>query len=227
MRYLSFTFDDALISGAKKVDKILSPYKATFYLTTGWIKPNNKQIIEPGNIGLDHGSIEDWKELSKNGHELGAHTETHLLMTHANIYQECLNSLEFIKTISEPPYSFATTFFGYPSHVMLNMFDSIRIGYRGKFYNNLSNIDFKSLFSWLPLADGRTIKDVNEALKIIPDNSWLILTMHSLDREGFQPISSEELKALKDFVIENKYEIKTVREMTLLFKSFRRDKSCK
>src|SRR5947209_749954 len=63
MRFVSITFDDGLIAGARKAVGILEEFKlsATFYLVTGWIRPREVPWIrDPWNKGLDHGSWRDW-----------------------------------------------------------------------------------------------------------------------------------------------------------------------
>lgn len=215
MRYISFTFDDCYLESCNKANDILLPYKATFYLTSGWIKPNNCEIKDESNKNINHGCIEDWKKLFELGHELGAHTHTHIRMTDKNCYSECLQSLELIKQIqTEGPYSFATPYFDNVSHVMINMFDSIRVGYKNsRFYNNLEKLDWKLLTSFCPLAEGRNFNKVLEIIKNTPDNHWVILCLHGLDKEGFSPISSEELKRLREFSLQEKIDIKNIKEV--------------
>ena len=54
-RFLSFTFDDGFINGAKKIDRILNPYKGTFYIVTGWVHPDNVPF-DLSHEGADRGS---------------------------------------------------------------------------------------------------------------------------------------------------------------------------
>src|SRR5437660_5944656 len=80
-RFVSITFDDGLITGARKAVSILDEFKlsATFYLVTGWIRPREiPWIRDPWNKGLDHGSWRDWIEIKNRGHDIGSHTVTHL-----------------------------------------------------------------------------------------------------------------------------------------------------
>lgn len=219
MRYISFTFDDGSITGANKVNEILTPYHATFYIVTGWIKPNNIKINDRFNINIDHGTIEQWKNLSNLGHDIGSHTHTHLKADDPNIVQDCDKSLEIIKLIHKSPHNISSPHF---TNLQIIGFDSIRLGtYETmhkkfefeKLYNNLNDLNLMKLYC----CDFEPFK-VKTIINQIPDNTWLILAYHSLDGEGFQPISSDDLRAIKDCAIENKYEIKTVREMVIILK---------
>lgn len=216
MRYLSFTFDDGFIKGAKLVDKLLEPYKATFYLTTGWIRPYTIPILDKFNIGADHGHIQDWVDLVNKGHEVGAHTESHIPINHKKIYDECHNSLNFIKQIQDPPYSFASPFLGYPVDHIKSIFDTIRVGYKHQhvYYNDLKTVNLKELISFGPNNDRKTIETSKDILSKCPDECWIILSMHSIDNEGFEPVSSEDFIKLKEYTLFEKYEIKTIKEMT-------------
>ena len=216
MKYITFSFDDGYLNSCKKACEILHPYKATFYLTSGWIRPNQCEIIDELNKNIDHGSIEDWTNIYKEGHDIGAHTHTHILMTDPTIHTECSKSLEFIKQIqAEPPYSFATTFFGNVSHAIINMFDSIRVGYKqNNFYNSLEKIDLKLMRSFCPLAEKRTMDSVRKIIQDMPDGHWIILTLHGLDGEGFSPVSLIELKNIKEYALSCGFLIKTVKEVT-------------
>src|SRR5262245_44760551 len=80
-RFVTITFDDGLIEGARKAVTILREFElsATFYLVTGWIRHRQiPWIRDPWNKGHDHGSWSDWREIQACGHDLGSHTVTHI-----------------------------------------------------------------------------------------------------------------------------------------------------
>ena len=223
-RYISFTFDDGFIKGAKKIDKILHPYKATFYITTGWVKPNNTPILDAYNHGIDHGTIDDWKELSRKGHDIGSHSVTHKSLKYLNITKEELEkeykeALNFIKSIHNGPYSLA---FPHNYNMDLNVkHDSIRVGHGRIIYNKLEKINLQKIICWSPWINPITEENEQKIYKKIlkvPANSWIVLSLHSIDGEGWQPWSSESLRRLKDFVIKVNYKIKTMAEMTSILK---------
>src|SRR5581483_8030235 len=105
MKVLSLTFDDGLLATAKKVD--LLPYKATFYIVTGWVRPNMVPILDAWNQDRDHGGLDDWIALSKKGHDVQSHTVSHRTCcwyktaSRADIEYEYNESLNFIKLIHD------------------------------------------------------------------------------------------------------------------------------
>ena len=212
MRYLSFTFDDGFIDGAKKVDQILDPYKATFYIVTGWVKPNNVPVRDAFNRGADHGRIEDWTALSEKGHDIGSHTVSHASEKEPDSAYEFEASLDFIKQIHGRPYNFSC-----PHHVEINLempyYDTVRIGSDKTIYNNLSDIIMHRLISWEPSGHPFFEKKVFKTIAEIPDNSWMILSMHSLDGEGWNPFSGDALNRLKEYALKCGFHIKSVAQM--------------
>jgi hypothetical protein len=135
--------------------------------------------------------------------------------------EDCQKSLDFIKQIQNPPYSFASPGFSTPVD-NIKIFDSMRIGHKGlSIYNSLRNVDVNKLVSFGPNGEGRILQAGINILKTIPDDSWVILTLHGLDGEGFEPITSEELKDLADIVIKMGFEIKSVKEMLPLFITYK------
>lgn len=222
-RYLTFTFDDGFIASARKIDKIIHPHKATFYLVTGWVKPNNLPINDNYNIGLDHGSIKDWQQLSAQGHDIGSHTHSHLDYKHdANISEEKLQqeywqSLEFIKQIHPAPYSLA-----YPHNVGIapdSNYNSVRIGQKKHIYNELDKLDWLALKSYNPDIHCQSSSAIYQKIAKVPDNSWLILNLHGLDSEGWHPWPSRDFQELCNYIVQQKFIIKSVAEMTNDFKN--------
>jgi hypothetical protein len=218
MRYVSFTFDDGSITGAKKVAEILKPYKATFYIVTGWVLPNKQPVLDRFNKNVDHGSIKDWIELSVLGHDIGSHTATHVKGNDLNIEKECHISLDFLRHIHLGPYSISSP---HHSFIKTDIYDSVRVGtyetiYKkvvfDRIYNKLENINLKEIYSC-----DEQYSVLSQIINLInDDNIWLVLSYHSLDGEGFCPITSKELDQLKDLFLRSNYEIKSVKEMILL-----------
>jgi len=218
MKFATFTFDDGAINSAYKVDTLLSPYKATFYITTGWVKPFQVPIGDRFNQSVDHGSVETWHYLAKKGHDIGSHTVTHIRGNHPNIKGECLDSFRFIQCFQEAPYSFSC-----PHHTVVETFlyNTVRTGpfetvnktkfSKDKIYNNLDRLNMYRLYCYDPLDKN------DDLLNDLPDNIWLIFAFHGIDNEGFVPVSSERLSEYKNIVLKNGFEIKSMRDMTLLY----------
>jgi hypothetical protein len=218
MKYVSFTFDDGAINGARKVSEILEPYKATFYIVTGWTKPNSVNVDDKFNRNVDHGSIQDWIELAKKGHDIGSHTVTHKKGDDLEIEKECNESLDFLRRIHLGPYSISSP---HHSFIKTTIYDTVRVGtYQtihkkfvfDRLYNNLEGLDFKEIYSC-----DEPYSILKEIINLITvDNIWLVLSYHSVDGEGFCPITIEDLKSIKHLFLNNNYEIKSMKEMFLL-----------
>ena len=217
-RFLSFTFDDGAINGARKVDRILTPYKATFYIVTGWVKPNNVEINDYSNKDTDHGSLEDWKDLSSKGHDIASHTVSHILPDDPKAAREYEESFDFIKKIHRGPYNFS-----FPNdkegEVDLSYYDSVRVGKKKITYNSLENINLQRIISWGPIIQRMSEGKIYQTIKKAPLSSWTVLEMHSLDGEGLFPWPSKALKRLVKFVLKQDFEIKTVSNMVNLLKN--------
>jgi|SRR3989344_9320118 len=214
-RYLTFTFDDCLLDGAKKIDKILNPYKATFYIVTGWLGPNPLPITDESNINLNHGTLDDWKELSERGHDIGSHSVTH--NTHnTHDAKEFDASLEVIKEIHNGPYSAA-----FPHNKVLSItspYHTIRVGYEKKLSNDLENVDLHNIISWGPWPQSLNLFRIKWKVNHVPSKNWLVFNLHSLDGEGWHPWTSRELASIKNYALRKGFQIKTMADMYKIIK---------
>lgn len=221
-KYFTFTFDDGFIRGAKKIDKLLSPYKATFYITTGWVKPNDLPVLDAYNTGADHGTIDEWKELSANGHDIGSHSHSHKRPSELDadeLQEDYQLALDFIKKIHDRPYSLSFPYNFIPE--VADGYDSIRLGEGDKIFNDLAAVNLKKVTSWSPWLHPNTEEKEQKLFRQIsevPDDSWIVINLHSVDGEGWQPWSSARLERLKDFIVKAGFEIKTMAEMTELLR---------
>jgi hypothetical protein len=211
MKFATFTFDDGIIASAKKVHEILFPYKATFYVVSGWVL-KTIVIVDKYNINFDHGTIEDWKEIIKLGHEVGSHTHSHCKADNINIQNECLESLNFLRKIQIPPYSLSC-----PHHTLIKteLYDSIRTGSYSTVHKKFDKEKIFNKIESLNLFELYSIEDTKIDCNEISDNSWIIFSFHGIDSEGFCPITTQQLETLKNDLLLKKFKIVTVREMTL------------
>jgi len=217
-RYASLTFDDALINSANKVYNIISPNKATFYIVTGWLSPSQCKIEDSSNVGANHGDYNEWKKIADVGYEIGSHTFSHIDPVGQEASKEYYESLEFIKQFSPGPYSLAMPHGLKP--LSQPPYSSIRLCDGKKIYNSIKKLDFFNLVSWDPVEAELPIAETLKKISQLPANSWLILRGHGLDGEGYCPWPSDYLRGVVEIIKKEKIEIKTVREMTKLFKNF-------
>lgn len=221
-RYITLTFDDGFINGARKIDKILHPHHVTFYIVTGWVE-GSVPVTDKYNAGADHGTLEDWKDLAIKGHDIGSHTVSHTNADNAGVSiealdKECHDSLQYIKAIHGAPYSLA--FPHNKPYPITAPYDSIRLGYDGGvIYNHLESVDLKKIKSWSPWPESLWEKRIFWKIGRMPVGSWLVLGLHSLDGEGWHPWSSKSLARLKDFALRKGFQIRSMAEMTELIKN--------
>lgn len=210
MKILSLTFDDGFLATAQKVDKLISPYKATFYIVTGWVRPNCIPINDPWN-NRDHGSLDDWIALSRAGHDIQSHTVSHHNIdwynkaTDEEISYEYEESLNFIKKIHGGPYTLSTPFHHVPR--IAHGYMAVRLG--GSTYNRLDVLDLQRLKSY-----GAKQDVFRWAINNLPteDNIWVLVCLHGLDDEGYLPWKSGELRQFVDLALSKGYRILSVNE---------------
>ena len=219
-RYLTFTFDDGLLDGAKKIDKILDPHKATFYIVTGWLEPNAIPITDKSNVGCNHGTLEDWKNLSNRGHDIGSHSVSHTKPTDLtkikSLQTEYELSLNVLKSIQTGPYSAS---FPYNQIYRITAdYNTVRVGDTEPIYRLLNDVNVRKIIPWSPWPESLPLWRIKWKIGQVPSNSWVVLGLHSLDGEGWQPWKSKELKSLKNYLVRKGIKIKTMKQMYEIIK---------
>ena len=213
MKILSLTFDDGLLKSAIKVENLISPYKATFYVVTGWIRPNQVPINDRWNRH-DHGSLDDWKALSVMGHDIQSHTVSHhnldwyRLATDEQIRYEYNESINFLKQIHNGPYTLSTPYHHVPR--INHSYKAVRLGSENGIFNRLNGLNWKQLNAY------GAKKDVaGWAMGNLPneDEIWVLVCLHGLDDEGYLPWRSDELKRFCDIATKKNYKIMSVNEV--------------
>ena len=211
-RYVSFTFDDGLFIGARKIRRLLDSHgmPGCFYLVTGWVSPVSRRIRDPLNVGRDHGTWDAWREFHRAGHEIGSHTDSHLDPTSRqarwfpwrlrNEFQR--SSDELRRQLGAPavslamPYGVATR---RSESMARGIYRTCRLSSGRPCYNDLAQINWWRLAGWGP-GSKVPVAAICRAIERIPDGQWLILNFHSLDDEGWMPISSVSFEELLGFV---------------------------
>jgi peptidoglycan/xylan/chitin deacetylase (PgdA/CDA1 family)/glycosyltransferase involved in cell wall biosynthesis len=208
-RFVSITFDDGLIRGARKAAKILDEYqlKATFYLVTGWIRPREVPWIrDPWNRGLDHGRWRDWIDIKNRGHDIGSHTVTHLnaagkLSRHLPtvLRWELRHShADLLRHIGKAPSSISMPW-NAPAErlepLVRRIYAACRLGSETWQTNDLAALNWYRLNSWAPGSD-ISADEIVDRIRATPAGHWLILQFHSLDGEGYRPIATQTFRDL-------------------------------
>jgi peptidoglycan/xylan/chitin deacetylase (PgdA/CDA1 family)/glycosyltransferase involved in cell wall biosynthesis len=206
-RFVTITFDDGLIEGARKAVNILDEFKlsATFYLVTGWIKPRwLPWTRDRWNRGLDHGSWRDWREIQKRGHDIGSHTVTHLnaggkIARHiptflrwelAQSYSQLRRHLGRAPTSISMPWNTPAERL---EPVVRRIYAACRLGSETLRTNDLAQVNWHRLQSWAP-DPNISADDVVDHIRATPAGHWLILQFHSLDGEGYRPVTSKTFR---------------------------------
>lgn len=93
-KFLTFSFDDGVIQDVRLI-KLLDKYgmKATFNLNSGLL--GEKRVIEGNGIRIDHikNQPKDVKDIYQ-GHEIAAHTITHVLLPAITDEEELIHQVE-------------------------------------------------------------------------------------------------------------------------------------
>ena len=226
-RYVTMTFDDGLVKGAWKAAEILREYgvAATFYVVTGWVRPRSvRWVRDHFNKNADHGCWEDWQSIAAQGHDIGSHTKSHVnasgklaRVMPGRVRSEFVESFHHIEqSIGRPPSSISmpwnATTMQADAHVR-RIYEACRLGGAAPEYARVADLDWHRLPSWAPASDV-PFQALCERISSIPAGHWLILQFHSLDGEGYMPISSRLLHELVGFIADQPgLKMRTVREM--------------
>lgn len=232
-RFVSITFDDGLIIGATKAASLMSEagLHGTFYVVTGWVRPRLVPWIrDPFNRGRDHGTWTQWRAISAAGHEIGSHTVSHLNL-HGRLFRafppilrwEVSSSARTLsRQIGVPPISISMPWNSSALALQTTVepfYRACRLGDPRPSYNDLSAIEWYALRSWAPDSD-TTLERFADVLHATPPGHWLILQFHSLDGEGYMPISSEKFRRLLSSIASQRdMECTTVAAMAQLFQT--------
>ncbi len=211
MRILSLTFDDGFLESANKIDALINPHKATFYIVTGWVKPNSIDVKDKYNINRNHGDLNDWIRLSERGHDIQSHTVSHHSKkwhkeaTVEQIDYEYNESMNFIKRIHSGPYTMSTPYHHTPK--VKSNYTAIRVGFENGFKNKFDSLKLDSLNSY--------VGNASWAIDNLPDedNIWILACLHGLDGEGYCPWASAELLEFCNVAVKKNYKIQTVNQV--------------
>ena len=214
-KWLSFTFNDGFEQGGHAASKILEKfdYRGSFYVVTGWVDPATVAISDPYNMGSSHGNWSFWRALSNRGHEVGSHTNSHIKVggtknmlrpmlirrEMSDAYQTLRNQLGATAVVISMPWNVSS----WVSKVIARRYyvGCLAVGSDRVKYNNLATLDRFSLKSWVPKCNQTdSTNQVIKAISGIPLGGWLIIQLHSLGTEGYEPIAAKQFHAICDFV---------------------------
>lgn len=215
MRVVSLTFDDGLIDSARLATELMPDAHLCFYLVSGWLD-GSVPITEPGNVGLNHGTIEEWEELAAAGHDLGCHSHSHPMPYPPGYLADCERSRQWFAGRSPEPVHFA-----FPYCRVLHVppgFRSYKAGEKTGFYNPLRPASPGPILNGVnPVWDyvSRKMRPFDAVFTILgeqPPDSWLVLTFHGIG-EGWGPVTAAEFSSLGAYLRGSDHQIKTVSEM--------------
>lgn len=108
-RFVSFRFDDGFIVGAHMAERLLFPYRATFFVVSGLVAGTMDLGNFPTLQGRDFGTLKSWQTLAKKGHDIQAHSATHTHFSNLSPGEctiEVRESVALIRAIHRGPYVF-------------------------------------------------------------------------------------------------------------------------
>lgn len=218
-RFLTFTFDDGFMAGARKAAELLSPDKGTFFVVSNWVlRKARHHVAELAD--RDFGSPDAWRALAQHGHDIQAHSAAHVRysqMTDAEQVVDAAESFDLVRAIHSGPYIFCC-----PYNVLPETFDFGAAGFSAAgfrstpsdkpvVFNRLDAVDLFRLHRWA--VRETHLERLQSELESVPDQTWTILGLHSLDGEGFEPWSSEAFHKLVAVARAANFRIATTREM--------------
>jgi peptidoglycan/xylan/chitin deacetylase (PgdA/CDA1 family) len=220
-RFISFRMDDGFIVGARKAMAILAPDPISFFIVTGrvfrTVTVDHIELLR----GVDFGSIDEWREVASQGHDVQAHSVTHADFGQVPLEQqirEVRESVSIIRTIHGGPYVFC-----YPNNTLSSMdlaslglsaagFVTVNSSHAVSFNTLGANLDLFRLRSWA-VRERHFDSIASQLGRDVPDESWTILGFHSLDGEGREPWSSAGFSNLVNAIRALDYRIVSVGEM--------------
>jgi peptidoglycan/xylan/chitin deacetylase (PgdA/CDA1 family) len=215
-RYLTFRFDDGYIAGAEKAAKLLLPYHGSFFIITDWV--NDESRPECGDLNA-------WKLLGQQGNDIQPHSKTHRKLSDLGCgeqYNEIKGSVEFVQNIHDRPYIFCFPYNSPPRPPLavgnLSACGLSACGFDASqpaatHVNQINDeLDVFRLRSWD--VDQHNFASIPFHLdKSVPDDAWVVLGLHSLDGEGWEPLTSDQLSCLVCAARGLNYEIVTAAAM--------------
>ena len=221
-RYVTFRFDDGFFEGARKAVAILYPNMASFFVVInrilGTAQLNHIELLKGHNFG----SVEKWTNISALGHDVQPHSLTHPNFANLNKYQqgaEVSGSIDFIRNIHSGPYIFGFPFNIIPQALDLESFGLSAAGFVSEtsddsiIFNRLDDKEFDlfRLRSWA--VRERHLSKITDQIEQLPDESWTVLGLHSLDGEGWEPWTSGGFSTLVAVIRASGLQIVTARDM--------------
>lgn len=216
---ISFAFDDGWKNHYTRAIPILEKYnfKATFYVITRM----PEYMLKEGEGRM---SKSEWKGLYDNGHEVGAHSQTHPNFNISfpwTLYKEIFNSKKDLENLGIHVSTFA-----YP-YGKTGLFSSIflrRAGYLGaRVYDNNFSSPLKNPYkiSTKNVYNSTTLDEVVQWIDATQkNNEWLILTFHQIEAHPQKWGSTPEFfEKVCSYVHDRKCEVVTVSEGIVHFGS--------
>lgn len=206
MNYITICFDDGILESAKKACEMIEPNHLSFFIVTGWLEEYFEGIDDEENVCFYHGGIQDWKEIYKLGHDVGAHGHTHTELNDENHHRELHISYKILTNIHNGPYYVA-----YPykqkkvEEIYPSAFDWVRT--QEIFIPNKNRYSFAQILRSLLLSYGDG------------QNLWSCMVLHGLDGEGWLSWNSEMFEALLKWLGQHHIVVKSISEMLELTKN--------
>lgn len=221
MRFLTFRFDDGFLDGARTARRLLGVHRATFFVVGDRTLGTADLTGHPLLRGRRFGDRADWREFVAEGHDIQPHGFTHrniATLEPTAMHEELVRSREVVATIHDGPYVF-----GFPYNTIPEALSPADLGFAAAGFvsvpspapppvNRLGAIpDRFRLVSWA--VRERDLETILLHLAAVPEGAWVILGLHSLDGEGWEPWTSAGFAALVAAVIDLGFRTRTIRDM--------------
>ncbi|WP_291767477.1 FkbM family methyltransferase [Maricaulis sp.] len=223
VRFLSFKFDDGFMCGAERAAAILGDLPASFFLIGELLEDGPLKRSEPLFEGREFGNAERWRALLARGHEVQPHSYAHRpfdTLTEDECRSDLERSVKLVRDIASKANVFGFPFNRLASFPMEGLgliaagFETCSSDLPPSYHDLDNDIDLWNLKSWAVRESH--FEHVAASLRELPDNTWTVLTFHSLDGEGHEPWSSEAFSELVNIVREQNFSVQTVGSMAFM-----------
>jgi peptidoglycan/xylan/chitin deacetylase (PgdA/CDA1 family) len=205
---ISLTFDDALWGPTQTYVSELHArgMLATFFVPTDWIDNPDAEIKDSANVGVDHGTWDDWRGVAAQGHEIASHSHTHPHLAALESEDAIREELRLSKRILErelSPHQCVTIGFPYGSsdeRVRRIAAHYYIAGRAPQGINPAYPADFYDIKRLGPRTDTTLSTMTGWVEEAIAQRSWLMVTFHGIDGVAWEPLPRERFIQFLDYV---------------------------
>ena len=147
-----------------------------------------------GLLAGDFGSVDRWRVLAEGGQDIQSHGYSHRRFSNlspSEFEDDIRKSIDVVRLITDRPYVLCCPFndmapqLDFAGLGLSGMGFQTRTSHEPVLFNTLRELDLFKLRSWA--IRETDFGYIESQLATLPDGSWTVLGLHSLDGEGMSP----------------------------------------